>query len=239
MRDWREEYVEYVRVRIPALRRLAYHLCGEEHTADDLVQETITKLYVHWKRASEATNIDSYVRAMLVRTFLDDKRRGWSRVTRMAMTPDRATGRSAVDRGSRGRPSGAGSAAAPAASGSRAAVSHRFVRSRGCRAPASAATRVRRRRVGHRGRRGRRRGSGGDHGRRSSDHATGRRSKRSIDVQATSADPGVPDLVVGETTRGRSGRADELLRRDPADPARRQDRRRHRRRSVRAIPGGI
>ena len=90
MQDWRQEYVEYVTVRIPALRRLAYHLCGDEHTADDLVQETITKLYVHWKRASDAMNLDAYVRSILVRTFLDDKRRGWSRVTRVATTPEQA-----------------------------------------------------------------------------------------------------------------------------------------------------
>jgi DNA-directed RNA polymerase specialized sigma24 family protein len=33
------EYVEYVTARTPALRRLAYLLCGDEHRADDLVQQ--------------------------------------------------------------------------------------------------------------------------------------------------------------------------------------------------------
>lgn len=84
-----EEYVQYVTARIPALRRLAFHLCGDEHRADDVVQESITKLYVHWKRASQAANLDAYVRAILVRSFLDEKRRGWSRVTQMASTPER------------------------------------------------------------------------------------------------------------------------------------------------------
>ena len=124
MQDWREEYVKYVRVRIPALRRLAYHLCGEEHTADDMVQETITKLYVHWKRASEAMNLDAYVRAMLVRTFLDDKRRGWSRVNPDGDDPGPCRGQPAVDRGPCGRPSGPGSTATPAASGSGPAISN-------------------------------------------------------------------------------------------------------------------
>ncbi|WP_280837421.1 hypothetical protein [Micromonospora sp. A200] len=45
------EYVDYVTARIPALRRLAYLLAGDEHRADDLVQQTITTLYVKWRRA--------------------------------------------------------------------------------------------------------------------------------------------------------------------------------------------
>ena len=50
MDDPEAEYTEYVRGRIPALRRMAFLLCGDEHRADDLVQTAITKLYVHWAR---------------------------------------------------------------------------------------------------------------------------------------------------------------------------------------------
>ncbi|MET0419714.1 MAG: sigma factor, partial [Actinoplanes sp.] len=74
------DYVDYVSARIPALRRLAYVLAGDAHRADDLVQQTITTLYVKWKRAQAADNIDAYVRTMLVRTYVDEKRRAWSRV---------------------------------------------------------------------------------------------------------------------------------------------------------------
>jgi DNA-directed RNA polymerase specialized sigma24 family protein len=35
-------YADYVHGRIPALRRVAHLLSGDEHLADDLVQETIT-----------------------------------------------------------------------------------------------------------------------------------------------------------------------------------------------------
>ncbi len=80
MQAWEEEYVEYVSARLPTLRRLGYLLCGSEDRADDLVQQTITALYVHWKRASAAQHMDAYVRQMLVRAFLDEKRRPWSRV---------------------------------------------------------------------------------------------------------------------------------------------------------------
>lgn len=82
------EYVAYVNGRIPALRRLALMLSGDQHQADDLVQEAITKLYVGWARIARVQNIDAYVHTMLVRTFLDDKRRGWWRVRLFGGVPD-------------------------------------------------------------------------------------------------------------------------------------------------------
>ena len=81
MRDGSEEdYVDYVAARIPALRRLAYVLAGDEHRADDLVQQTITTLYVKWRRAQAADHLDAYVRTMLVRTFVNERRLAWARV---------------------------------------------------------------------------------------------------------------------------------------------------------------
>jgi RNA polymerase sigma-70 factor (sigma-E family) len=82
------EYVEYVSARLVPLRQLAYLLCGDEHRADDLVQQTITKLYVKWRRVSGITHLDQYVRTMLVRTFIDEKRRAWSRVGLFADAPE-------------------------------------------------------------------------------------------------------------------------------------------------------
>jgi len=73
------DYTDFVSARLPALRRLAHHLCGEAHLADDLVQETITKLYVRWPLRG-IDNLDGYLHTMLVRTFLDERRRGWWRV---------------------------------------------------------------------------------------------------------------------------------------------------------------
>jgi RNA polymerase sigma-70 factor (sigma-E family) len=89
MRDGSEqEYVDYVTARIPALRRLAYLLAGDEHRADDLVQQTITTLYVKWQRASAVSHLDGYVRTMLVRTFLDERRLAWARVRLLRETPE-------------------------------------------------------------------------------------------------------------------------------------------------------
>jgi RNA polymerase sigma-70 factor (sigma-E family) len=89
MQAWEQEYVDYVTAHIPALRRLGLRLCGDEFTADDLIQQTITTLYVKWKRISIVEDLDAYVRAMVVRAFLSEKRRPWSRVTRLELPPDR------------------------------------------------------------------------------------------------------------------------------------------------------
>jgi RNA polymerase sigma-70 factor (sigma-E family) len=95
--DTQQQYVEYVTGRLPALRKLAYVLCGDSHHADDLVQQTITKLYIRWRKVSEVEHLDQYVRTMLVRTFVDEKRRSWARVGLMAEVPDRADPQAALE----------------------------------------------------------------------------------------------------------------------------------------------
>jgi RNA polymerase sigma-70 factor (sigma-E family) len=95
--ETQQQYVEYVNGRLPALRRLAYVLCGDRHHADDLVQQTITKLYIRWRKVSDVEHLDQYVRTMLVRAFVDEKRRPWTRVGLMAQTPERADPRAGLD----------------------------------------------------------------------------------------------------------------------------------------------
>ena len=75
-----DDYSEYVTAALPSLRRTAYLLCGDVHRADDIVQIAITRLYTSWRRARAADNLDAYVRAIVVRTFLNERRRPWSRV---------------------------------------------------------------------------------------------------------------------------------------------------------------
>jgi RNA polymerase sigma-70 factor (sigma-E family) len=82
-------YLDYVHGRTPALRRVAYLLSGDTDQADDLVQETITKLYAQWLRISRVQNLDAYVHSMMVRVFLDEKRRGWWKVRLFGSAPDR------------------------------------------------------------------------------------------------------------------------------------------------------
>ena len=86
-----EEYTIHVQELLPRLRRTAYLLCADWHRADDLVQATITRLYVKWWRARTADSLDAYVRAMLVRQFLGEQRTGWrSRVRVTDSVPETA-----------------------------------------------------------------------------------------------------------------------------------------------------
>jgi RNA polymerase sigma-70 factor (sigma-E family) len=84
------DYVEYVEGRLASLRRLAYLLCQDWHTADDLVQATVTKLLTHWQRAARMDNIDAYVRTILIRTFLGERRSLWFR--RVLLSSEQADG---------------------------------------------------------------------------------------------------------------------------------------------------
>jgi len=77
------EYVDFLTARLPRLRALAYYLCGDWHRADDVLQNAMTQLYVHWKRARAANDIDQYVRAMVVKSFLNEKRKSWSARVRL------------------------------------------------------------------------------------------------------------------------------------------------------------
>ena len=72
-------YREYVSSRMDVMRRVAYLLCRDWHTADDLVAITIGKLYRHWSRVAPSAGVDAYVRRILLRTWLDEKRRPWRR----------------------------------------------------------------------------------------------------------------------------------------------------------------
>src|SRR6476469_270719 len=87
-----DEYVAYVTANLPRLRRVAHYLCKDVHRADDLVQMTLTRLYVHWIRARRADDLDRYVDRMLVRCFLNDQRLGWWSRVRLTGAPKETPG---------------------------------------------------------------------------------------------------------------------------------------------------
>ena len=80
---------EYVTGRMDQLRRTAYLLCSDWHTADDLVSTALVKLYRHWGRASTVDNLHAYTRQILVRAWLDECRRPWRRERAWETLPDR------------------------------------------------------------------------------------------------------------------------------------------------------
>ncbi|NBE82496.1 SigE family RNA polymerase sigma factor [Micromonospora rubida] len=91
-----EGYREYVAARLDPLRRTAYLLCGDWHTADDLVSMALVRLLRHWRRVSAMDNPDAYARRVLLRIWLDERRRPWRREAAWADVPDGAV-RSATD----------------------------------------------------------------------------------------------------------------------------------------------
>ena len=73
------EFREYVEARMVSLRRGAYLICGDWQVAEDAVAVSLAKLYVHWAKASASTNLDAYVRRILMRSIVDEWRRPWRR----------------------------------------------------------------------------------------------------------------------------------------------------------------
>lgn len=74
-----DDFVAYVASRGDHLRNTAFLLCGDWHLAEDLTQTTFTKLYLAWRRIERHEAIDQYARRVLLRTFLDERRRPWRR----------------------------------------------------------------------------------------------------------------------------------------------------------------
>lgn len=81
--------------RRPQLRRTAYLICLDWHLADDLVQETLVKVYARWRRLAVRGEMDAYARRVLVTTHVDARRRPWRRETAAAelvdLRPDQAS----------------------------------------------------------------------------------------------------------------------------------------------------
>ncbi|MFC7248201.1 SigE family RNA polymerase sigma factor [Catellatospora aurea] len=75
------EFVSFYQSRADALRDTAYMLCRDWHLAEDLTQVTFTKLYRVWHRLDDRAALDQYARKVLLRVFLDERRRPWRRET--------------------------------------------------------------------------------------------------------------------------------------------------------------
>jgi RNA polymerase sigma-70 factor (sigma-E family) len=87
MSDRDAAFEEYFAARSDAMRSTAYLLCGDWHRAEDLVQQTFTKIYIAWHRIQRRDVLDNYTRQTLVRTFLSERRRGWFRHVSVGSSP--------------------------------------------------------------------------------------------------------------------------------------------------------
>ncbi|WP_405019882.1 SigE family RNA polymerase sigma factor [Kitasatospora sp. NBC_00070] len=86
-----DAYLEFVADRAKALYRSAYVLAaGDTHLAEDLVQETLSRVYVHWNRVARADSPAAYAQTVLVRTFLTLRRRRSTGERPVGSLPDHA-----------------------------------------------------------------------------------------------------------------------------------------------------
>jgi DNA-directed RNA polymerase specialized sigma24 family protein len=80
VQDRDAEFGEYLDSRAAVMRRTAYLLCGGDwHRAEDLVQTTLTKIYVAWPRIRRDGSVDAYSRKIMVRTAIDESRKAYRR----------------------------------------------------------------------------------------------------------------------------------------------------------------
>src|SRR5258708_5890534 len=74
-------FAEFVALRRDALVRAACLLTGDPHTAEDLVQTALVRVWPRWRRISARGSADAYVRTVLMNVFLTSlRRRRWREV---------------------------------------------------------------------------------------------------------------------------------------------------------------
>ena len=65
-----EEFVEFAASSSPRLRRMAFLLCGDWHASEDLVQTTLAKVFVSWRKIRRQDAVQAYAARTLVNTYL-------------------------------------------------------------------------------------------------------------------------------------------------------------------------
>lgn len=68
--SWEPRFVDFVRDASPRLLRTGWLLCGDRDLASELVQETLVRVYVAWRRI-EPRDPYAYARRVLVNLTID------------------------------------------------------------------------------------------------------------------------------------------------------------------------
>ena len=74
MRAGDQEFIEFAAAASGRLRRTAFLLCGDWHTAEDLAQTALAKVYVSWQKIERRGAEQAYASRVLVNTYLADQR---------------------------------------------------------------------------------------------------------------------------------------------------------------------
>ena len=73
-----DDFGAFAVARGRSLRRLAYLLTGDHHHAEDLLQVTLTKVYLSWDKIRDQRNADAYARRVIATTYTSWwRRRSW------------------------------------------------------------------------------------------------------------------------------------------------------------------
>ena len=90
-----EEFEEFAIARTPQLYRAAWLMCGDAHRAEDLVQDTLAKVYVRWHRRLGAPieHPVAYAHTTLARTYISAQRRRSNHETPTEHLPETSTSR--------------------------------------------------------------------------------------------------------------------------------------------------
>jgi DNA-directed RNA polymerase specialized sigma24 family protein len=83
-------YEEFADVQLGNMLRYAVMLCGDPHLAQDLVQETMVRVQLNWRKVVRADAPDRYVRRMITNQYLDWRRGSWLRRVLLRAEPDEA-----------------------------------------------------------------------------------------------------------------------------------------------------
>jgi RNA polymerase sigma-70 factor (sigma-E family) len=68
------EFTEFAAARSGPMFRTAWLLTGDWHLAEDLVQESLGKMYRKWRGLSDVHDPAAFARTVLVRTFISHRR---------------------------------------------------------------------------------------------------------------------------------------------------------------------
>jgi RNA polymerase sigma-70 factor (sigma-E family) len=86
------EYADFVRSRTHALLRSAYLLTGDQHLAEDLVQEALARTHRAWARLERTGNAEAYARKVMYHAQVSVWRRPKVAEVLPGDLPDRSAG---------------------------------------------------------------------------------------------------------------------------------------------------
>src|SRR5215469_7652838 len=70
-----DEFVQFAEAVAPRLRRTAFLLCGDWHTAEDLAQTTLAKVFASWRRIRDGNAVSAYAMRTLLNSYLAEGRK--------------------------------------------------------------------------------------------------------------------------------------------------------------------